>query len=191
MRIPECCLECSVGSLMRVDRRVLSWQQLFWGRFKKPCHNVSVCWCKVGCRLGWKCVVGISRALIKEYISKGWGHGLPLRSSALYTYTPALLASLSSKQKYVRTKTQTWKRLGGVPSKLKISVKRARFQSDVLVPGPSRDVSDEVEVEPRACRMFRLETSEKEQGDWQRLYWLYISRDLDCIDQDGKLIWNI
>ena len=94
--------------------------------------------------------VGNSGALEEEYISKWLEQGSPLRASAPDTYTSPLLASLSPKQKKERTKTQTERRSGGVPSKLKKPVKKALFQSNVLVPGPSRDVAEEVVVRPRA-----------------------------------------
>ena len=70
---------------------------------------------------------GNSRALEEEYISKWLGHGSPLLASATDPYVSAFLASLSSKQKKVPAKTQTGKRSGGVPLKLKKPVKKVRF----------------------------------------------------------------
>ena len=54
---------------------------------------------------------------------------------------------------------------GGVPLKLEIPVKKALFQSDVLVPRPSRDVSDEAVVGPRERQFFKIEYSDEDQVD--------------------------
>ena len=57
-------------------------------------------------------------------------------------------------------KAQTGKSWGCAPSKLKKLLNMARFLSDVLVPGPSRDVSEKVVVGPTTRRGFRLEAGD-------------------------------
>ena len=116
--------------------------------------------------------VGNSETFGEEYISKWLGHGSPLRASPPDTFTSAPMASLSPKQKKEWRKCQTGRRSRGVSSKLRKPMKEPRFPADVLVPGPSRGVSEEVVVGSRARRVFRLESSDGEQGGRQGLDWL-------------------
>ena len=101
-----------------------------------------------------------SGALEKEYFSKCLGHRSPLRGT-----TSTLLASLSQKQKKMRSRPQAGSSLGGAPSKQKRRLKKAGFQSDVLVAVPPRDGSKETVVGPKVHYLFQLQSSEDEDGD--------------------------
>ena len=74
--------------------------------------------------------------------------------------------------------------VGVVPSKYKKPLKKARFHAYVLVPGPSRDVSEEVIVGLTARWSVRLDSADDEQSEPQWLDWLCTCRDSNFVECD-------